>query len=710
MAEKVREREMALRESEDRYRTTLASIGDAVISTDVSGRVTFMNRIAEELTGWKASEVSLEPVVEVFNIVNEQSHKRVEDPVMKVLREGSIVGLANHTILLRKDGTEVPIDDSGAPIRDRDGKIIGVVLVFRDITERMRVQEALQASEQRFRLALRNAPVSVAAQDRDLRYIWAYNQRTARMEEIIGHFDHEIFTPEEVSRITPLKRRVLEEGVELREQMWFNRPSGRVFLDVCWVPLHDGAGQVIGVGSATIDLTPIKLAEETLRQREIDLDRAQEVGQIGSWRLDVRRNVLTWSDENHRIFGLPKGTPMTYETFLGVVHPDDRQYVDTQWNAGLRREPYDIEHRIVVDGQVKWVREKAYLEFDDGGNLLGGFGITQDTTERKRMEESLRESGERYRSLFNSMTEGFALHEIVCDDNGEPSDYRFLEINPAFERLTGLKRENVIGRLKSDILPDEDPLWVKNYGEVALTGKSVHFENYAPVLKRHYEVFAYQPAPRQFAVVFMDVTERKRAEEALRDYIRLLDDVIDGSTSPIFLKDRDGKYITINTSLERMLGKSRQELKGKTDYDIAPKEVADYWRSHDSKVIATGQPIQIEEVADLQDGHHIFLANKFPLVNARGQVYGVGAISHDITERKWMEEELRRSRDELELRVQERTAEIKKQAELLDLAHDAIIVREMDGAITFWNEGATEMYGWHKEEAPGKISCDFLKT
>ena len=127
-----------------------------------------------------------------------------------------------------------------------------------------------------------------------------------------------------------------------------------------------------------------------MRESREDLDRAQAVGQIGSWRLDVRRNVLTWSDENHRIFGVPKGTPLTYETFLGTVHPDDRQYVDTQWKAGLRGEPYDIEHRIVVDGQVKWVREKAYLEFDDAGKLLGGFGITQDITERKQAEEALK--------------------------------------------------------------------------------------------------------------------------------------------------------------------------------------------------------------------------------------------------------------------------------------------------------------------------------
>ena len=155
-------------------------------------------------------------------------------------------------------------------------------------------------------------------------------------------------------------------------------PTSRNTFDSPSVPLGD---YFITTGA---DITSLKKSEQSLRQSREDLDRAQAVGQIGSWRLDVRRNVLTWSDENHRIFGVPKGTPLTYETFLGIIHPDDRQYVDTQWKAGLRGEPYDIEHRIVVDGQVKWVREKAYLEFDEAGKLLGGFGITQDITERKR--------------------------------------------------------------------------------------------------------------------------------------------------------------------------------------------------------------------------------------------------------------------------------------------------------------------------------------
>ncbi len=124
--------------SEQRWATTLASIGDAVIATDVEGRIAFMNPVAEGTDRLDAREASMKPVTEVFNIVNEQTRSEVESPVAKVLREGTVVGLANHTILVKKDGTEVPIDDSGAPIRDADGKTMGVVLVFRDITERKR--------------------------------------------------------------------------------------------------------------------------------------------------------------------------------------------------------------------------------------------------------------------------------------------------------------------------------------------------------------------------------------------------------------------------------------------------------------------------------------------------------------------------------------------------------------------------------------------
>ncbi|KAB2945152.1 MAG: PAS domain S-box protein [Candidatus Methanoperedens sp.] len=154
--------EEALRESEQLWATTLASIGDAVISTDVEGRITFMNAVAEALTGWTLAEASTKPITDVFNIINEYTRKKVDNPVTRVLLEGNIVGLANHTILVRKDGTEVPIDDSGAPIRDGGGKIMGVVLVFRDITERKQAEESLQEAHRNYSGLFNNKTVGLA--------------------------------------------------------------------------------------------------------------------------------------------------------------------------------------------------------------------------------------------------------------------------------------------------------------------------------------------------------------------------------------------------------------------------------------------------------------------------------------------------------------------------------------------------------------------
>jgi PAS domain S-box-containing protein len=388
---------LALRQSEQRWATTLASIGDAVIATDADGRIAFMNRVAEELTGWTFMDAATKPVPEVFNIINEHTRLEVENPVTKVLREGMIVGLANHTILVRKDGAEVPIDDSGAPIKDADGKTVGVVLVFRDITDRKLAEEALQESEEKFRLLFESMAEGVALHEivrddtgkavdyRILHVNPAYAQHTGIPRERANN---------------ALASELYEAGAppylrEYEEVMSSNRP---LFFETYFPPLkkyfsisaiHTKPNQFATV---FLDITKRKQAEEELRKGQIDMDRAQEVGQIGSWRLDIRQNALTWSDENHRIFGVTKGTPLTYETFLAIIHPDDRRYVDTQWNAGLAGEPCDIEHRIVVNGQVRWVREKAYLEFDDTGALLGGFGITQDITERKQLEEELRRS------------------------------------------------------------------------------------------------------------------------------------------------------------------------------------------------------------------------------------------------------------------------------------------------------------------------------
>jgi len=207
-------------------------------------------------------------------------------------------------------------------------------------------------------------------------------------------------------------------------------------------------------------------AEEALRESQADLNRAQAVAHTGSWRLDVRRNELRWSDETHRMFGVPQGTPMTYEAFLAAVHPDDREYVDRNWAAALGGENYDIEHRIVVGDTVKWVREKAELEFDAGGALLGGFGTVQDITDHKRQADELaaaEREARRQARLLETIVENSRSQLVYLD-----RDFNFVWVNPAYAEACRRPREDFAGRNHFELYPHEENeaifKWVRDTG------------------------------------------------------------------------------------------------------------------------------------------------------------------------------------------------------------------------------------------------------
>ncbi len=255
--------------------------------------------------------------------------------------------------------------------------------------------------------------------------------------------------------------------------------------------------------------------ENDLRESREDLSRAQAVGSIGSWRLDVRQNKLAWSDENHRMFGIPKGTPMTYETFLSTIHPDDREYVDTQWKAALAGEPYDIEHRIIVDGQIKWVREKAYLEFDDEKTLLGGFGITQDITKRKQTEEALAASESRYRRLFEAARDGIL---ILDTDSGQ-----IVDVNPFIKDMLGYSHEEFLGKKLWEIGLFENIAASKESFRELQNKEFVRYEN-LPLETKDGRHIAVEFVSNVYLVDhkkviqcnIRDITDRVRAEEELR--------------------------------------------------------------------------------------------------------------------------------------------------------------------------------------------------
>ncbi|UUX92507.1 PAS domain S-box protein [Methanoplanus endosymbiosus] len=196
---------------------------------------------------------------------------------------------------------------------------------------------------------------------------------------------------------------------------------------------------------------------------------------------------------------------------------------------------------------------------------------------QRKGEEALHKSEERYRQLFENMTQGFALHEIITDENKKPVDYRFLAVNPAFEKLTGLKAEEIIGRRVLEVLPETEDYWIETYGDVALTKKTAEFENYSRELDQWYDVFAYSPKTGQFAVTFTDITARKEAEVILKRSEKRYKGIFENANDMIIINEitpdnRPGRIIDANQAAEEILGYSRDELKTLNIRDITCPE------------------------------------------------------------------------------------------------------------------------------------------
>ncbi len=245
---------------------TLMSIGDAVIVTDTGVRVTFLNPVAETLTGWPATEAAGLPLDRVFRIVNEATRVPVDSPVTRALRDGVIVGLANHTLLIARDGTERPIDDSAAPIRGEDGAVAGVVLVFRDVTA------ARQALETRLRLAaiVESSDDAIISKTLD-GIITSWNKGAERLygykaDEMIGKPLATLVPADHPNELPPIMERLKRgEQIDHFETVRVHKNGGRIDVSLTISPIKNAAGAIIGASKIARDITARKRKAEAQR-------------------------------------------------------------------------------------------------------------------------------------------------------------------------------------------------------------------------------------------------------------------------------------------------------------------------------------------------------------------------------------------------------------------------------------------------------------
>ncbi len=280
--------------------------------------------------------------------------------------------------------------------------------------------------------------------------------------------------------------------------------------------LKDSNDGIVGLGTVSTNITDRKRTEEALRESQKDLNRAQAVAHVGSWRVDTRNDVLEWSDEKHRIFGIPKGTPLTYQLFLDVVHPSDRELIQKAWKDALAGDPYDIEHRLIVGEKIKWVRELAELEFDEHGSLLGAFGTTEDITDIKSAQEALQHERAFLRQVID------AVPSVIFIKSREG---RYLLGNEALAQLYDTTTDGLIGCTDEDFNSNADEVATcrKFDLEVINTAKpkiSEEKATHADGSLHWYNVIKIPQFEGDYCNSLLglatDITERKKAEDALR--------------------------------------------------------------------------------------------------------------------------------------------------------------------------------------------------
>jgi len=254
-------------------------------------------------------------------------------------------------------------------------------------------------------------------------------------------------------------------------------------------------------------------AEEALLNERNLIANIMETSPVGITTVDSMGRITFANSKAIAILGLSKDeiAQKTYNApawnisdIDGSPFPEEKLPFTLVMSTG--KAVFDVQHAI------QWPEGKRILlsingapMIDANGQVTGMVASIEDITSRKQTEEN-------YRTLFREMIDGFALHEIICDEEGRPIDYRFLVVNPAFERMTGLKAEELVGRTVLEVLPKTERHWIESYGQVALTGEPVLFENYAVELEKHFQVTSFQSAPNQFACIFADITDRKLAE------------------------------------------------------------------------------------------------------------------------------------------------------------------------------------------------------
>lgn len=497
--------EQKLREQEEWFYTTLKSIGDAVITTDNVGRITFMNPVAEELTGWTLKEALYRPLHDIFRIENEFTGKPVTNPVQKVLETGRVVGLANHTILVSRDGRRIPLDDSGSPIRNEKGEITGVVLVFKDITERKKAEKEIHDLA-RFPEEDPN-PVLRVRQDG----VWLYeNEASQRLLKENGSI-HGVLSETAAS--------AFRQG-EIKK---ISLPVKEKIFAFTLVPIvEDGYVNIYGQ-----DITELIRTQESLRETEQKFRDLFENAPIGYHSLDENGVIVEINSTELEWLGYPRDEVIGKKTIFELeasesVEKGKALFEELRKKGHVRHVELEMRRK---DGTTFPVLINASAVYDEHGRFRYTRSTVLDISFQKQAERILKESEIRYRTLVENIGEGIAIVD--------PQE-RMIFANPEAEKLFGVPPGSLVGRSIREFVSSETFQRICAETEKRKKGEKSRYEleilrpdgEMKTLLLTAVPLFDFEGHYTGALGVFLDITERKRMEQSLHHSLHLTETLL----------------------------------------------------------------------------------------------------------------------------------------------------------------------------------------
>jgi two-component system, cell cycle sensor histidine kinase and response regulator CckA len=519
--------EDALSESERKYHNLFDNAVEGIFSTTPEGRLTNVNYAFARILGYESPEEIISTVTNIGQqlYVNPNDRKKV----ISLLKERGF--LKDYEIQMRKkDGSSIWTSTNVRVIKTPEGRV-NFEGSITDITERKETEEALRNSEEIFRKAFMTSPDSININRLEDGLFVSINPGYTRITgytetDIVGKTSAEINIWDDLSDRAKLVEGLKKNGLVENLVARFRLKNGEKKYGMMSATIIVLSG-VKHILSITRDITERKQVETVLQERDIRFKKfaSQVPGMLYQFlqKPDGTFCVPFTSEGIRDIFGCsPQDVQDDFSPIAKVVLPEDLPILtDSIKNSARHLIPWQCEYRVQIPGHpIRWLYGQSMPEKLSDGSVIW-YGFNTDITERKQAEEAIQHNERQFKTLFMSLNDGFYISEVIYDDNGNPCDYRYIEVNPKFEQILGLNRDQIIGKRYKEIVPVDTSNWLDNYFSVARTGLPNTYEFTSNEYNKCFETYSYQSTEGRISVFVRDITERKKTEETVRQMQRL---------------------------------------------------------------------------------------------------------------------------------------------------------------------------------------------